>query len=141
MENIVQEITDEKIKNSDDITQLVEWRRDLKLLAGKLKLRMQVMQERYNFKKKGVQEMFMQTAQTRNIAISKMESINLRLRELRGTVGKPKAVNFSGYVKYLKAFVKITKKTVDENIFNEINNAAKEAVEWSEDMNKLMNQE
>ena len=132
MEDPLHEITDEMIAQSEDAKQLVTWRRELKLFSNKMKARLDVIDERFNIRRnKEMQGKYVRTADARAHAIAKIETINLRLRELRGSVNKPKSrdgdTRFKEYVKYLKEFRTLAKEALDEDTFNSIDTQAREA--------------
>lgn len=130
MEDILHELTEEMIAECQDPQELITWRRELKMVSNRMKARMQVLQERFDFKRKETQSKFVITTDARSHAIAKMDRINQRLRELRGTVSKPKSKNFSQYAKYLKAFKAQAKEILSEEQFEVIDNAAREASGW-----------
>lgn len=130
MEDILHELTEEMIAECQEPQQLMTWRRELRTVSRHMKARIQVLQERFDFKRNETQNKFMAAADVRNLAIDKMDRINLRLRELRGTVGKTKSLNFSQFVKYLKAFKATAKDTLTEEQFNALDQAARDASGW-----------
>lgn len=132
MEDPLHEITDEMIESCENAKQLVTWRRELKMSANKMKARLDVIDERFNIRRnKEMQSKYVRTADARAHTIAKIETINLRLRELRGSVNKPKSndnnTRFKEYVKYLKEFRSLVKETLDEETFNAIDAQAREA--------------
>ena len=132
MEDPLHEITDEMIEGCNDVKQLVTWRRELKMSANKMKARLDVIDERFNIRRnKEMQGKYVRTADARAHTIAKIETINLRLRELRGSVNKPKSsdsnTRFKEYVKYLKEFRSLAKETLDEETFNALDTKAREA--------------
>lgn len=131
MEQRLHDITDEMIGQCEDAQQLLEWRREFRQASNKLRARLQVMEERFRLgKDKRIQEMYVTAADVRSIALAKIETIDMRLRVLRGTMKKPKSApsqnRYKEYFKYLKAFKSVAKASLDETTFNAIDVKARE---------------
>jgi hypothetical protein len=131
MDETLLNITEEMINGCDDAQQLITWRRELKLFSNKMRARLQVMEERFRLgKDKKIQELYVTTADIRAIALARIETVNMRLRVIRGTATKPKSQPgqnmFKEYVKYLKAFKSLAKAKMDEETFSAIDAQARE---------------
>lgn len=120
-------ITSEYVLVETDIKVLMEWKRVLKLNISEMKGRIityrKVLEDRRD---EELYSKFIRTSDAKNYAVAFLDIINTRIRELRGTLNKPKSTNFGKYCDYLKAFRKLVKNEISDELFEKLDNRAKE---------------
>lgn len=127
IENKILGITSEDVLAETDIKVLLEWKRKLKLHLSEMKNRLILYKQDLEGRRdEELYSKFIRTSDARNYGVAFLDILTTRIRELRGTLSKPKDKNFGKYMDYLKAFRKLVKKEISDELFNELDNRAKE---------------
>jgi len=134
IENRILNITSQDVSKETDLSILLSWRTTLREATNSMKMRIYILKgELDEFKDEESKSKVIRTTDARNHAISFIDIINTRIRELRGTINKKNSqqgFSSGGYMKYLKAFRTLAKEKIDEPLFQEIDENAKKLTGW-----------
>ena len=129
LENKILNITSEDVLKKTDIDTLLEWRRTLLQSINEMKSRLFLLKAELD--KKASEELkskYIRTSDARNYNLAFVDVINGQIREIRGTNMKRYNPKYKAkdYIDYLKTFRNLVKNTIDEDLFQTLDNQAKE---------------
>lgn len=135
VENKILNITSDDVLKQTNITILLDWRRTLLQAAREMKDRLRVLHA--DLDKNHSEELkskYIRTSDARSYNLAFVDIINQQIRQIRGTIVKkeiPTKYKAKEYIKYLKTFRTLVKESIDEELFQSLDNQAKELSNWN----------
>ena len=130
LENKILNITSEDVLKETNIDTLLEWRRTLLQSINEMKSRLFILKtELETDTSEELKSKYIRTSDARKYNLAFVDVINQQIRVIRGTNLKrniPSKFKAKYYIEYLKTFRNLIKSTIDEDLFETIDNQAKE---------------
>lgn len=137
LDNRILNITSDDVLKEKDLDILIEWRRSLLHAINDMKARLRLINNDMQIENsEELKSKYIRTSDARNHNIAFVDVINLQIREVRGTKMKrePNKHKAKEYIEYLKLFRKLVKNAIDEELFNSLDNQAKNLSDWDRDI-------
>lgn len=130
LENKILNITSEDVLKETNIDTLLEWRRTLLQSINEMKSRLFILKtELETDTSEELKSKYIRTSDARKYNLAFVDVINQQIRVIRGTNLKrniPSKFKAKYYIEYLKTFRNLVKSTINEDLFETLDNQAKE---------------
>jgi hypothetical protein len=130
LENKILNITSEDVLKETNIDTLLEYRRTLLQSINEMKSRLFILKtELETDTSEELKSKYIRTSDARKYNLAFVDVINQQIRVIRGTILKrntPSKFKAKYYIEYLKTFRNLVKSTIDEDLFETLDNQAKE---------------
>lgn len=130
LENKILNITSEDVFKETNIDTLLDWRRTLLQSINEMKSRLFILKAELDTDtSEELKSKYIRTSDARKYNLAFVDVINQQIREIRGTKLKknvPDKFRAKYYIEYLKTFRNLVKDTIDESLFEALDNQAKE---------------
>lgn len=130
LENKILNITSEDVFKETNIDTLLDWRRTLLQSINEMKSRLFILKAELDTDtSEELKSKYIRTSDARKYNLAFVDVINQQIREIRGTKLKkdtPSKFKARYYIEYLKTFRSLVKNAIDEDLFEALDNQAKE---------------